>query len=910
MKKFLKIAALVVVVLLLALISVPFLFKGKIIAKVKSTINEQVNAEVNFGEFDLSIIKHFPKLTFTLNDLSVVGKDQFKGDTLVAMKQFEVALNLMSVLNGDYTIQSLYLRTPRIHAIVLENGKANWDIMKPGDSTKTGTSEESKPFKMKLSHYGISDGFVEYTDKQGKMYALINQLNHEGSGDFTSDLFNFDTKTTIEQLTYTYEGITYLKKVKTIYNAVIAIDNKASKYTFKENDLVLNALHLSFNGWLAMPKDDIDMDITFKTPSTDFKTLFSLVPGAYTKDYENVKSSGTMAFDGFVKGTYNDTKMPAWKVTVLAKNGKVQYPSLPQAIQNINMDLTASCADGNMDNMLIAIKNGHFEMGSAPFDFNLVFAQPMTAMNIDMKAKGKLNLAEVNKMFPMEGVTTLDGLLNADISAKGSIAAAQAKKFDQFYADGLIELSNMHYASKDFDKGVSINTMRMLFNPKDVKLETFTGKVSKMNIEANGSLDNVLAYVLNNQTIGGKLVVQIDELNVDEWMTPTATPDPKAGAAPAAKSEVFKVPANIRFDMLAKIGKLHYDKINMTAVSGGVQIADEKMTLQDLQANLMQGSMRVSGSYATKNVKLPDIDLSYDIKDWDIKSSFDAFNTVKKIAPIAEYMKGKFSTTLSMVGKMNADMSPELNSITGKGYFTIFNGSIANFKPIQKIAEVLQISSIGEYQVPDLKTWFSINNGRITVEPFTIKSKDMIMGINGSQGLDQSIDYTIHMDIPRSKMGSAANAMIDKAVGLANSKGANFKADERIKFDVLLGGTLTNPAVKTGLKDALKNKADDLKDMAKAELEKKKKEAEDKAKAEIEKQKKEAEDKAKAEIEKQKKAAADKANAEADKAKKEAEAKAKAAADKLKADADAKAKAEAEKLKKKGKDAINNLFKK
>jgi hypothetical protein len=548
-------------------------------------------------------------------------------------------------------------------------------------------------------------------------------------------------------------------------------------------------------------------------------------------------------------------------------------------------------------------------MGAAPIDFSLLFAQPMGAMNIDMKAKGKVDLEEMNKLFPMEGVTKLNGIINADITAKGSLAEVQAKKYDHFFADGLIDFNQVNYASKDFDKGVTIQTMKLNFNPKDVTLNTFVGKVSKMNITATGNLENLLPYLFNNQSIGGHINMHIDQLNVDEWMTPT---DPNAAktASTATQEEVFKVPANINFNMNAQIDQLHYDKIDMKNVHGGINIANEKMTLDKLYADLMDGNMLVSGSYATKNVKLPDIDLTYDIKDWDIKKSFDAFNTVKKIAPIAEFMHGKFTTTLAMTGKMKADMSPELTSISGKGYFTIFNGTISNFKPIQKIAEVLQMADLGTCKVPDLKTWFTIKDGRITVEPFTIKSSDISMNIGGSQGLDQSLDYVIHMDMPRRKMGSAANALIDQAVGLANSKGANFKADEHIKFDVFLTGSLLAPKVKTGLKDALKNKAGELKDLAKAELEKQKKEAEEKAKAEIEKQKKAAEDKAKAEIEKQKKDAEAKANAEIDKQKKAAADKAKAIADKAKADADAKAKAEADKLKSKGKDALKNLLKK
>jgi len=910
MKKFFVISGITLLIFVITLVSIPFLFKGKIVNQVKKTINEKVNAEVNFTDVDLSIVKHFPKLTFTLNNLSIVNKAPFAGDTLMGIQKFEVALNIISVLKGDYTIQSIYLKSPKIHVTILKDGKANWDIMKPADEKESATNSSSSAFKMQLNYYAIENGFVQYDDLQSNMYAVVTNLNHSGSGDFTESLFKLDTKTTMDELSYKYGGIAYINKAKTNYDAKLEINNANSKYTLLENDLSLNDFHLHFDGWFAMPKEGYDMDIKFSTPSTDFKTLFSLVPGAYTKDYSQVKSSGSMAFKGFVKGWYTETKMPTWQVEVAAKNGQVQYPTLPEAIKNINMNLIAACPDGVLEHTSVKISNGHLELGNAPFDFNLFFSDPMHAMDIDMNLKGSLDLGNVNKLFPMEGITKLNGIVKAAISAKGSLAAAQAKQFEHFYADGIIELSNVDYASKDFTKGAHITSMKLNFNPKEVTLENFTGSVSKTNISATGSLENVLPYVMTNAAIGGHLKVNMDRLNVDEWMTPTDPNAAKTTTATSKANEVFKVPANINFVMQATVNHLHYDKIEMSDLMGGVEIADQKMTLTNLEAKLMEGSMKVNGSYATKNSGLPDIDLSYDIKDWNIKKSFEAFNTVKKIAPIAEYMQGNFTTNLSMTGKMNADMSPELSSITGKGYFTIFNGTINNFKPIQKIAEVLQLKEVGAYKMPDLKTWFSIKNGRVTVDPFNIKTTDMVMGIEGSQGLDQTIDYTIHMDMPRGKLGTAVNTMLDKAVGIANTKGANFKADEHIKFDIFLGGSMLKPTVKTGLKEALKNKTNELKDLAKEELEKRKKELEDKAKTELEKKKQEAEDKARVEIEKQKKEAEVKAKEAIDKQKKDAEAKAKVIADKVKADADAKAKAEAEKLKNKGKDALNGLFKK
>ena len=56
MKKILKITGITLLVLIVALIALPFLFKDKLVKMAKEEANKNLNAKVDFGNFDLSII--------------------------------------------------------------------------------------------------------------------------------------------------------------------------------------------------------------------------------------------------------------------------------------------------------------------------------------------------------------------------------------------------------------------------------------------------------------------------------------------------------------------------------------------------------------------------------------------------------------------------------------------------------------------------------------------------------------------------------------------------------------------------------------------------------------------------------------------------------------------------------------
>ena len=76
---------IVVVLLIGLLIATPFLFKDKLVELAKKEANKQLNAKVDFGEFHLSLFKSFPDFRFDIENVSIVGVNEFAGDTLLGL---------------------------------------------------------------------------------------------------------------------------------------------------------------------------------------------------------------------------------------------------------------------------------------------------------------------------------------------------------------------------------------------------------------------------------------------------------------------------------------------------------------------------------------------------------------------------------------------------------------------------------------------------------------------------------------------------------------------------------------------------------------------------------------------------------------------------------------------------------
>jgi hypothetical protein len=491
MKKFFKISGITLVVLIVLAFLIPVVFKKQIQSLVKKEINKSINAKVDFSDVKLSLLKHFPKVTIVITDLSIVGLNEFSADTLVAAKKVNASAGLFNVLKGkDIKLHGLYFDSPRIHALVNNEGKANWDIARAKGDTTNNADTSASEFKMTLKKYEINNGYLLYKDDLANTFIEAENLYHEGSGDLTADVFTLSTKTKAESASITQDDIPYLFDTKTDINTDIKIDNTTKTYTFKTKDISLNNLDLNADGFIQMVNDStFNMDIKFESPSNDFKDILSMIPDIYAKDFNKIKTSGKAEFKGFVKGTYSPQQIPAYDINLEVKDGFFQYPDLPKPVKNIQLSLRASNPDGQPDNSVINIPKGHLEMDNEPFDFRFIYKNPVTTQLIDAAAKGKIDLSQLSQFIKLENGTKLSGLVWADAFVKGPMKSIQTQS-GNFTAGGFFDIKNLYYAAANFPQPIKNGNIKATLQNSGGIADNTTINVSSGHIEiGNDPLD-------------------------------------------------------------------------------------------------------------------------------------------------------------------------------------------------------------------------------------------------------------------------------------------------------------------------------------------------------------------------------------------------------------------------------------
>jgi hypothetical protein len=495
--------------------------------------------------------------------------------------------------------------------IVHKDGKANWDIGKPDTST---TSAAGKPtaFHMHLQSYEIRDAYISYTDLSSDMSSEIRHLNHSGSGDFTSDLFTLRTNTSAESVSFTYTKIPYLVDTKTAMTADIEVDNKTNKYTFKTDNIYLNDLQLATEGYFQFVNDSTyGMDIKFNTPSTAFKTLLSLIPSIYKTDFDKIKTSGSASFSGFVKGEYNASKIPAYSVSMNVENGFFQYPDLPQPVKNIGINMKIGNPDGITDHTVVDISKGHIEFGNDPFDFRMLFKNPVTVQFIDATIKGKLDLADVTRFVKLQAGTSLSGMVDANATAKGNLSTITKQQAGAFSANGNIDISGLNYSSPEFPQPIRNSHIQIAFQNPDGLADHTLIQIPSAHVEiGTNPIDFSLSIKtpVSNMVFDGQLKGNFDLASAKQFTT-----------LPAGTNISGSLTGDISFSGTKQaIDKKDYDKIKS---SGTLTLKDISYTGKDYPDGFLLSD--AAFSFNPKNITLNEAHAEYLKSHFTAKGSLD-----------------------------------------------------------------------------------------------------------------------------------------------------------------------------------------------------------------------------------------------------------------------------------------------
>jgi hypothetical protein len=810
MKKVFKIIGLILLIFVVILVAIPFVLESKIDAIVQNYADKNIDAKVEFDDVSLSLISSFPNAKVTISNLNITNNDPFKDETFTTAKSIGLKMAIKELFKNQedepIAITSVTIDEALMTLKESKTGASNWDIFKTETPSDTNTDSG---FKINIEDYEITNSALTYIDENSNTTVYVTSLNHSGNALFTDVISELDTKSEAN-VSLSIDNASYLENNHVTLDALIDLNLKENKYSFKENKGFINQLPLEFNGFVQLNEEGQLIDITFKNPESSFKDFLAVMPERYAKNLDNVETSGDFKVEGIIKGLMSETTIPTIDIKMVSDNASFKYPDLPKRVESISINATVKNDNGNPDDTYIDLTTLNFKIDQDVFKSSAILKNLGANTLVNANLDGTLNLANISKAYPIQLEKQLSGILKGKVNTSFDMNAIETNAYNRIKNTGSVSITDFIFSSEDIVNPIHISKADLTFNPGTISLNSFNAKTGESDINATGTIKNLIGFLMQKNKLQGDFKVKSNVFAVKDFMV--AQDEVAEENKTTSVRESLKIPEFLDCSITADVNTVIYDNLNLKDVSGALAIKDQQAVLKGLTSKLFDGFLAITGNVSTQQ-ETPTFNINLGVDGFDIAKSFNGLELFQTIAPIANALQGKLNSTINLKGNLTESFTPNLATISGDTFAEVLVSSINkdNLKLIGKLEENLSFLDLEKLNLKDLKTNLVIENGLVNVKPFTINYKDIAIEVAGSHGFDKSLNYKAVLNVPAKYLGSEVNQLI----GRINDNEVN---KITIPVTANISGTYASPKVTTDLTSGVSSLTKQLIEIEKQKL--------------------------------------------------------------------------------------------
>ncbi|MDP3567589.1 AsmA-like C-terminal region-containing protein [Sediminibacterium sp.] len=776
-----------VFIICVVLVSLLFIYQEEVKQVLLGEINKHLKAEVKIDpkNIDLTIFKTFPDCSLEFKEVLMLEALKIKKrDTLLFAEKLNLHFNISDLWNKKYNIKKIKLTNSVVKPCITNTGEPNYIFW---EETKKENKNDSINFNLKLIE--IENCHLIYRDKVKifKTDLLIQSLKFKGN--FSDNEYDLNSKGKIVINLVKTKQKTFLKNK----NCNLKIDLKVNgdNYLLQNTSVSINNMKFNLDGDFNYKDSLKKVDLNYAASDLDIETLLSLLPEDQKQKANDYKSSGVFYANGSFK--YSNGKDFNLKSEFGIKNAEIIYKPTSTTAKNVNVNgnLVYSNTMSKLDltNIFLQLNNDELK-GS----FSITnFANPFIRFSVDANA----NLENLQNFWPIDTLAKLQGSLKINSEVEGLLSDLKEQTFSTKVKVNIeATISNLEAQFKGDENIFAIENCSVTAKDREVEVKNLKLKRGNSDVVLNGKLPGIFNYLSDKTApliITGNLFSNY--IKLEDFMMKYE--NSKDNSAPL-------IPKNIQFKLNAAILKFSYSKFEAQAITGEIEIKNQKAIVSDMKLQTMQGEAEID-AYADNSNNALDIVMQAKLKNINLRDLFFQFNNFGQTTLQEKNVKGFATAELGFSGNWSNSLEPNLNSIKSTINLTIDKGELVDFKPLLSLAKFVDVQELQKIKFSNLKSNIEIKDKTIFLPTTSIKNSALNIIFWGTHSFNNDINY--HIELLISELLSKKRKNKDEEFGPVEKDPDN----KRSAF-ILMTGTVDNPIIKYDRKGLKENIKQDLKD--------------------------------------------------------------------------------------------------
>ena len=782
--KYLKCFAISFVTLFSLLTLIIYLNRDNICQSAIDEINQKLKSPLQVKDVNLTFWSTFPNLSVDLKDVFIAGlKDSkpYKEDTLLYSKLIRLKLNPFDLWKENYEFQSIEINSGKIQLLVDENGKENFDILKPEEE------KEDDSFRLKLKNVAFNKMDFSYQNKSTNQHYNTRLNRFIFSGDFNEKKYKLKLYGDLN-LNYLKSGPLYLlnnKKVK--INFSVSVNQLSKEIIIPSSVIDISGLPFSINGKVSKA----DYSFQVKAKNIGFKKLVESFNAGVSKDIKSLKGNGDIYFNLLLKGNYNKKTPPLVNCSFGVIDGALIDPIHKSHIKQLNLKGSYS----NDSNEVLLIDTIKCITKAGPFIANLKVSEFNTP-RINGHSKGEIDLGIINKMLPLPYVDVLNGRLRLDsdfdftFKPQNSSSAIFLNKMN-----GVFKLQNAKISLKDDPVLYEDIFADFTLSKKHIGFKEVKFNVSKSDFSLTGSINGLDDY-FENGVLAIDLNLVSDYLNANDFLSESHSIDNKM---PVHKEKFF--PSNMDANVSMDIKELRYDGHAFNDLNANLDLNKNKLKVSNL--NFYHADASFKGSVNLLEIKpetfntstlisSDNLQLSSIMKEWDNfdQTVFDSLNT-----------SGSVKVKINFLAPFNLNDGFAYEKIQSEIDFSAKKVRLKNVESLNELGEYLNHPlarltvgsentayikrNLSDVKIKSVTNKILIKDSKVIIPSMKISSSFIDLNLSGEHAFTNQIDYYLSFHLNE--------AFLKKQT---DDFGDIIDEDKGMEIFLSISGTVDDPIVK------------------------------------------------------------------------------------------------------------------
>ena len=735
--------------------------KDDLLNKAQTEINSRISGTLKIGHVDLSLFRHFPSITLRLTDVTLRDSawSQHHHDLLQAGDVYVSASLFRSLVKRRVELSTVFLENATVYFYTDSTGYSNTSALQDHKADTAAPQPQKAPADVPAVVLSEVRLVVDMQNKN-KFFGLdIHHLHADINRDDRTLLFDVQTDMRVDSFAFNKDKGSFVKD-KPLSGHLSLSYNVASKILqLGQVNLNIDGNEFSFTGRFFPTVKPDPFFLTITTDHILFRQAVSLLTPKLREKLDRYDIDKPIAVRVQLDAGAADQTEPQIQIHTSLDKGTVLTPTGNFTDASFQGSFTNEWVHGHPredENSGLRFTGFSGSLVNVPLHADTVDITNLKYPQLACDLHSAFDLSVLNDIYGSQTLQFRKGSCHMDLRYKGPLSENDTAGAT---VNGHLDVDSGTIVYLPYHFQLTNARGRVLFRDQDMVIEHLEARTGDSKVQIKGVAKNLIVLLDHNaEDVSMNILLSASHLNLEDF---AALAGPSGTTSPVKRSSqsVFGATAD-RIDNFLKDGVIHLN-LDATDISwqnfagaharADLVFQDDEIRLTHMTVQQSSGDLDMTATLKRRPGNANPLTLTSHLRGVDIPRLFTSFDNFGQKAIMGRNLRGRMNADVDLSGSLTNKAAIVPNSLKGTVNFSITNGQLVDFEPMEKINEtVMKKRDLSQIQFAELQNQLDIDSTTVTLHRMEIRSSAFTLYAEGTYDTKTGTD--MELQIPLSNL--------------------------------------------------------------------------------------------------------------------------------------------------------------